>query len=256
MKIYSFSIILFSLFFLIPVRILSQDIIYKNDSTILKVIIKDSSGNTIIFQSFGDTTGTIYYLSKSVLDSIKYEDGKSIHFPYSSVLKEPEPKLVNRNYLNVELVGTLAGQLNLDYESIFKNGRAGIVAGFLINTKPNDYDVFENGFNLFPEYLTYRPFYYFVRGGVIFYPFNHSLVKYSNFRLSTGLSALLCSYRQYGKYDGFSSDPLRTFGTFFMGNVRGRLYLGDHLQIIGGIEISILPPIKLFCPQLGISIGF
>jgi hypothetical protein len=81
----------------------------------------------------------------------------------------------------------------------------------------------------------------------------------SNFRVSTGLSILLGSYRKvdfstYTTTYGFDTEPV--FAGSLMWNIKERLYMGDHLQIAGGLETSILPFFTFFCPQVDLSFCF
>lgn len=57
-----------------------QDIIYKIDSTILRVNIINFDGKTIIYKLSGDKIGASYYLSRFSVDSLSYSDGRRMDF--------------------------------------------------------------------------------------------------------------------------------------------------------------------------------
>jgi hypothetical protein len=76
--------------------------------------------------------------------------------------------------------------------------------------------------------------------------------------MSTGFSLLAGAYRKidYNNYN--SNQPLtRTeAGATLVWNIKERVFLGDQVQIDGGLELSLLPFFVYFCPQLGVAIGF
>jgi hypothetical protein len=228
-----------------------QDILYKNDKTVLKVTILDFNGKTVIYRPLEDATGAKYYISKSVLDSIKYQDGRSLNLTSQYIYQVPAQIPVNS--LGVELNNLFHSNLNLSYERMAKNGRTSLVAGLLINIRPGEYEGWIS--NSAFEYSNFDSHFFFTRFGINFYPFNYSLVKSGNFRFSNGFSLLLGTYRQlnWGQ-SSVTYDPL--FATSVMWNINGKLYLGKMLQINGGIELSVGPFFTFFCPEIGLSFGF
>jgi hypothetical protein len=246
--------ILFFLLFLIPEQAFNQDKIFKKDSSVLKVNIIDITGKTVVYKIQGDTTGITFYLSKSLLDSLKYSKGEVVDFTDYSNNEKLQQRQVKRNYFQIELVNTLYGNLNLDYERISKGGRASLITGFLININPSDQIYLDEG----PfQSATFDQWDFFIRMGVNFYPFNTSLIRTGILEFSTGFSVLLGSCRKIdydNYYYGNGSDHV--FAANLMWNIRERIYLGDHFQISGGIEASILPFLVFICPQIGLSIGF
>jgi hypothetical protein len=239
----------------------SQDILYKKDTTVLKVNIKDFDGQTIIYQLPGDSLGITYHLSKSVLDSLRYNGGKSLDLTYSSNLKESPLKMLDRNYLSTEIINLALGKASLDYERLSETGKTGFVIGLLINFKSQDWN---NGYERGRLYYCFNPHYFFIRAGVNLYPFNHSLVSTGITRLSTGFSGLIGSYRKINYndyfYDGtnytYNYDPSPVLAAGIMWNIKERIYLGDHFQLTGSLEISLFPPLAFFCPELGLSVSF
>jgi hypothetical protein len=263
MKMFQIIGIAFLFFVTLPYLTLSQDIIYKKDTTAQKVNIKNNEGKIITYRIPGDTLGTTYYLSKSLVDSLKFSDGKTVDLTNSKAISELREKKISRNYFSTEMVNLLTDKPSLEYERISRTGSSGIVAGLLINFRDNTRE--NLNWNEHPGILHYynsSPYYFFIRFGVTLYPFNHSLIMTSFSRLSTGFSLLMGSYRKtdYSTYtfDGnnyiYSTHPV--MAASFMWNIKGKIYLSDHLQITAGLEISALPLFAFFCPQVSFSVSF
>ena len=258
MKAFQIPVILFLFLCAISDLISGQDILFKKDSTAIKVKVKNFDGNTIVYQIPGDSPEKTYYLSKTMLDSLHYSDGKSLNFTYSTNIKEIPLKNISRNYIGTELVNLFTGKGNFDYERISETGRTGYVAGLLINFKENEWDYWDE-YHSPLQYANFSPHVFFIRFGINFYPFNHSLARTGISRLSTGFSVLAGSYNKiifdyYTYQEGYMTK--RVAAGSLMWNVKSRFYLGDHFQLNCGIEISIIPLLTFFCPQAGISIGF
>ncbi|MDP4224337.1 MAG: hypothetical protein Q8868_13605 [Bacteroidota bacterium] len=234
-----------------------QDILYKKDSSAVKVKILDFNGRTVIYKIPGDTTGRTFYLSKILLDSLKYSDGKALRFQQTSDLKGSNQKMLNRNYLRVELVDLLTGLVNLDYERLSKTGSTGLVAGLCINFSSGN-NVYWESYHDILQYSTYRPFYFFVRTGVDFYPFNYSLEKTSVVRTSTGIHVLTGSVKK-ANYDVYTENGPLTGPSFLIvvsWDISERFYLGNNFQIRTGLEMSIIPFLTFFHPQLSVCLSF
>jgi hypothetical protein len=257
MENYQFKGALFLLLLIIPGTVLSQDILYKKNSTSLKVKIIYVNGNTIKYQIYADSSGYYHFLSKSTLDSLKYEGGKSLDFTHDAKTQEPPIKKTDRNYFSTELFNLFTGKPYLDYERISKSGKTGFVTGLLINFNTYD-DIFWYQHNGWWQFYNFSPHYFFIRTGVNFYPFSQSLARTGVTRLSTGFSLLLGSYRKidYNTYydDGFKANPV--LAGSLMWSVREKIFLGDHFLITGGLEVSVIPFFTFFCPQAGLSVGF
>jgi hypothetical protein len=248
------------LFFLIsaPDDTFSQDILYKKDTTVLIVNIKDFDGQTIIYQLPGDSLGITYYLSKSVLDSLRYSGGKSLDLTYASNLNGLPLKKLDQDFLSTEIINLVLGKVSLDYERLSGTGETGFVIGLLINFKSQDWN---NGYERGRLYYCFNPHYFFIRVGVNFYPFNHSLFSTGITRLSTGFSGLIGSYRKINYiYDGtnytYNYNPNPVLAVGIMWNIKERIYLGDHFQLTGSLEVSLFPPLAFFCPEIGVSVSF
>jgi hypothetical protein len=241
-----------AVFILISFHAFSQDVIYKKDAVILKAEIIEFSGNTLIFKLPGESK--TFYLSKSVLDSLRYGNGRSVDLSIKE--NQPEKPSISRNYFNTELINLLSGKINIDYERLSVTGRTGFVGGLLINSNNAQEDTWYEYHGIL-DYFSYNPHYFFIRIGVNFYPFNYSLVSAKKSRFSTGFSILTGAYRMIDyNYSDYTFHTKPVLATDLMWSMRERFFIGEHLQINGGLEISVLPFFTFFCPQLGISLGF
>jgi hypothetical protein len=256
MKIFHLKSILFSLLLLIPVLTFSQDILYKKDSTAPKVKIIDFTGKTLKYQLAGDSDGTIYFISTSLLDSLKYSGAETIVFMDPSNFKEPLKK-TDRDYFSTELINLFTGKACLDYERVSKTGKTSFVTGLMVNLNTANDNYWEEFHGIF-QYGNFSPHYFFIRTGINFYPFCESLIRTGSTRLSTGFSLLIGSYRKvdYSTYseNGYKTDP--AFATSLMWSIKEKIFLDNHFLITGGLEVSVVPFFTFFCPQIGLSLGF
>jgi hypothetical protein len=240
-------------FFLLAVsgQLFSQDLIFKKDNTILRVIINDFNGQTVTFHIEGDSTGLTHLISKSVIDSIRYNDGRSLIFTagdYNST-----QHLIKRNYIGVDIFNAAYSNLNIWYERISENGRRGFVMELLVNNKPKEYETWQ-GTDMLSNF-NFNSFLFFTRVGMNFYPFNYSLGGTGTIRVFDGVSVLAGSVRKpdWSVYPTTYDD---SFAACLMWNIGFRIYLGDHLQLKAGVEASVLPFLNSVCPEIGLSIGF
>ena len=228
-----------------------QDLLYKKDSTVVRVNIENFDGKTLIYQILNDSTGRKHYLSKSVLDSLKYMDGKSLSFP--SPNNDLLQHFIKRNFIGINIINTLNGKKNIWYERISESGRRSYFAELFFNSEPNEYSSWSRNYPF--QFFSFNSYSFFTRFGINFYPFNYSLAKGGDFRFSDGLSLLLGSYRRlnYNTYPWVSE---HVFATTLIWNLNGTLYLGNRMQIKGGVDISLIPVLTYIIPEFGFSIGF
>ena len=230
-------------------QVFCQDILYKKDSTPVKVDITDFNGKTVTYKIPGEPDGNNHYISKSTLDSLTYRDGKSLRFTFEN--KAQLPAMIKRSYLGVEIINITKGIPDISFERISKNGRTSYVAEVFINSK-RDENIYSYGNGIF-EYTNFNAYYFFTRVGINFYPFNYSIARAGDFRFSDGLSVLMgsCSKMDYDVYQ-----EKRAFAATLIGNMEARIYLGKYLQLQGGAKISVLPLLTYLIPEVGFSIGF
>lgn len=255
MKILPIRGILFFLLLPIPGIMSGQDILFKKDSTLLKVKIVNFSGKTVKYNLPGDSAGIYHFMSTSLLDSLNFNGERAIVF--MNALYNKPLKRMDRNYLSTEMVNLFTGKANLDYERISETGKTAFVAGFLFNFNTYD-DYYWHGSRGGRLFYNFSPHYFFIRTGITFFPFSQSLVKSGGTRVSTGFSLLMGSYRKvdYSVYSENGYDTTPALAASLMWNIEEKIFLGDHFMLTGGLEISVLPFFVFFCPQIGISLGF
>jgi hypothetical protein len=259
MKIFQFISVLFSYLFFITGQLYSQDILYKKDSTSVKVVIKGFDGKTVLYQIPGDSPGRLHYLSKSMIDSVIYGNGESLNlFPQNKELHPHILQIKQRNYISVDIFNLAFKNPNIWYERMSKNGRTSFVAELLINFNPKQQNAGWNG-NDPLQYYNFTTHYFFTRLGISYCPYNYSVIKTGDTRLFNGLSVIFGSYRKitwetssYSHYPVFAAG----FAASLMYDLSCRISLNDHMQIKGGLNISLLPLFTYVCPEIGISIGF
>lgn len=259
MKIFQFISVLFCYLFFITGQLYSQDILYKKDSTRVKVFIKGFDGKTVLYQIAGDSLGRLHYLSKSMIDSVKYGDGKSLNFfPQNKELLPHILQIKQRNYFSIDIFNLAFKNPNIWYERMSKNGRISFIAELLINFNPKKQYTGWNG-NSPLDYYNFTTHYFFTRLGISYCPFNYSVVKTGDTRLSNGLSVIFGSYRKIT----WETSPYTYYPVFVPGFAASLMYdlnckisLNEHMQIMGGLDISLLPLFTYVCPEIGISIGF
>jgi hypothetical protein len=258
MKKLQFRNFIFLLLLLVPGKAFCQDdILYRKDSKVLIVSIKAFDGKTIRYQIPGDTAGQTYYISNSVLDSLRNKDGKSVNFTQEQNITNIPLKKTGRNYFSVELVNLFTGKPNLEYERISGTGGTGFIIGFLINRNLTDYGFWEEDHYIF-NYANFSPHYFFIRTGVNFYPFSKSLTMARRTRTSTGFSLLIGAYRKidYTTYYENGFKTVRVPAGSLMWNFKEKVFLSGNIVLTGAVELSVIPFLTFICPQFGVSIGF
>jgi hypothetical protein len=251
MKIFrSLFVFIFNVF-LISGQLFSQDILYRKDSTAVRVNIIEFNGRTVKYQISGDSAGISRYISRSVLDSLAYDDGKSLHFNFKN--NNPGRETVKRNFIGVDIINLFKGNPNIWYEYMTKSGEMSLAAELLINANPDDSEGWIGTGPLL--YSNFNTHYFFTRIGINYYPYNYSIPQAGDFRFSTGLSLILGSYVTVN-WDYYTPESDHTVDASFMWNMDARYYIGKNVQMKAGVDISLLPYLSFFCPQICLSIGF
>jgi len=243
-----------------------QDLTYKSDGNILNINIISIKDGTLIYYLPGDTTGKIFYLSTSLVDSVKYRDGRSMIFPSGDLV----PETIKRNYIGIDFIETFLtwiedfrlgpNNLHLSYEHIFKSGRTAFTVELLWSIH-SYYQAWAyrwdgnwacwNGL-----YLSYDPFNFFTKVGINTYPFNYSLVRTGRVRFCTGGSLLLGSITKYDWDIGYLDETRDVFIAGIVWNVDAKIYLANALQIKLGLDASVIPFLVFCSPELGITLSF
>jgi hypothetical protein len=256
MRKFHFISVLFLVQILLPEKSFSQDILYKKDSSVLKVNILDFDANIIRYKIPEDSLNHTFYLDLSEVDSLTYYNGESLDFTFNKANDELSPKQINRNYLSIELFNTITRKPYLIYERLSKTGHTGFEIGFLYNFNSRD-DAFDYWWgHRYTVYYDHSPHIFFSRVGMNIYPFNYSLAKRRSIRILTGSALLIGSFLKSEDTYEYSNDTHPVFAASLMWNIRSRFYIGNNFQITGGIELSVLPFLTFFCPQIGLSASF
>lgn len=258
MKKLHFISVLFLVQILLPEKSFSQDILYKKDSSVLKVNILDFDANIIRYKIPQDSLNRTFYLNLSEVDSLTYYNGESLDFTFNKANDELSPKQINRNYLGSELFNTITRKPYLIYERLSKTGHTGFEIGFLYNFNSRD-DAFDYWWGDWygSGYYNHNPHIFFSRVGMNIYPFNYSLAKRRSIRILTGSALLIGSFLKSEDSMNYSDDETYpVFAASLMWNIRSRFYIGDNFQITGGIELSVVPFFTFICPQIGLSVSF
>jgi hypothetical protein len=188
-------------------------------------------------------------------------------------------KEIKRNYIGIDLFETFfdysmdskvgLNNLHLSFERISRSGNTSFTAELLLNIEyissdksdyypwDSDYPWEGNWLFLNGLHLSYDPYCYFTKAGFNYYPFNYSLTKTGNFRVFTGVSLLTgiikrSEYNYEYPYEHFK----KVFLASIVMNLDVRWYLTDIIQLKAGIDMSVLPFLVFWSPEIGLSIGF
>jgi hypothetical protein len=190
-------------------------------------------------------------MSKSVLDSLKYTDGKSLSFP--SVNNDLSQPFIKRNFIGFDINNIINGKKNIWYVRMSESGRRSYFAELFFNSEPKEFSSWRKNDPF--QFFSFNSHSFFTRFGINFYPFNYSPGRAGDFRFSDGLSVLLGYYKRLN-YISYPSESERVFATTLIWNLNGSLYLGNRMQIQGGVDISLVPMLTYIIPAFGFSIGF
>jgi hypothetical protein len=229
-----------------------QDYIYKKDGVIVKASILTVKENLISYKLYNDTTGHIYYLSNSIVDSLIYNTGEIRKFIGNEINPENTIKKERNNFLQIDIYNLLYANYSLTYEHLLKYRSFGIELGLLVNPR----EPFKNYWHNTMEswiYFNYNPFFYAFRLGLNFYP-----VQYKRFQYSTGISCLTGQYREmkfdYYYYDSNDNETkyVFAFAAMIVNNVR--VGITDRIWFFLSLKISAMPLIQFISPEIGISL--
>lgn len=235
-------------------RTFCQDKVYRSDGTVITVHIVSIDRQTISYRLPGDSSDTLYYLSSSIIDSLSYEDGRTVTYPRNYV----PAKTIKRNYVGTDLYNTCLGNPNISFERLSASGTKGFTVELLINRNVDHFYGVHNYWKLTHNmYLNYNPFYYFLKTGLSYYPFNCSLIQTGTIRIYTGPSLLLGQFRKVDYDDYYYNEEFsKRFAAVISWNIGTKIYLADWLQIKADIELSVIPFLVFNSPEVGITIGF
>jgi hypothetical protein len=232
-----------------------QELLYKKDNTQLKVKTTEIGNKTIIYTVPEDSLRRVYYISKTLLDSLRLSNGQTLSFLVGE-WNDTKPIIkIPVNNVSLDLFNLAYRNINLEYERVFKSGKFGLAASFFYNlnyNSPNQTRYYSiGGF----ENFNYDVFEYCTLWGVNYFPFNQSLVRSGKFRYSTGLKILMGSVYRFNYWDYYSK-PYVDFVSLAIWTNNGRFYINDKFQIRCGLGISLKPLCTIISPEIGVSYGF
>lgn len=223
---------------LIPISLTAQSVIYKKDGSKVTTSQVDKAGNVRTYKLTDDPEGNIHYISKDVIDSIRYKDGSVERFnkQVDYILPEEEPEPVKRNSAGVDVGGPIIyilggiadikdiAKLCLFYERLIFKDDLGLKNYLFINLGSDSfYDISINDKADF--YLSSGLNYYFLKSRL--------------FRFGTGLSFLVGRFHEekYLNYSGWHEKISTHGGILFNTSIHRNL--GDKISISGGIDIPV-----------------
>jgi len=261
MKTFKLINVFFSAVLFIHGSISAQDLLYKKDSTILKADIVSADQKTVTYKTPGQSMDILHYMSKTVIDSIIFNDGRTLRFQNQELPLQQE---IKRNYFGIDFFNTFfnievdfiigLNNLHLSYERIFATGDKSLWVELLFNLNSDENTYGWDGSLIFLNdlHFSYDSYYFFTKVGFNYYPFNYSLIKTGNFRSFTGVSLMVGSIKK----DVFSDLISKAFIASVVWNIDGRWYLSDVIQVSFGTELSVFPFLVFCSPEIGLSIGF
>lgn len=232
-------------------RTFCQDKIYRTDGTVSSVQIISIERNTISYRLPGDRPGVLYSLSSSIVDSLSYANGVTRYYPR----KEIPARTIKRNYVGTDLFNDAFGIANISFERLSASGTRGFTAELMIDLNVDQFYSVYNYWDFTDNFfLNYYPFYFFLKTGVSYYPFNCTLVQAGTFRIFTGPSLILGQFRKWD-YD-YDEIFEKGFAAVLSWNIGTKIYLADWLQIKADLDLSVIPFLVFNSPEVGITIGF
>lgn len=123
------------LFTLGQLNLTAQSIIYKKNGSIVEATDVDRQGKVRSFRPFGSDEGVVYYISRSEIDSIKYENGEVEHiYHFINIADSKRDTSVYKNLIGINMFSVLAGQLHTYYEIMLWQNKLGLRSTLIIST--------------------------------------------------------------------------------------------------------------------------
>jgi hypothetical protein len=113
----------------------AQSVIFKKGGTQLTTKQVSLSTNIISYFLESDSTGVEHFISKNVVDSIRYQDGKVERFPAStiSIADKPRQTELFKNSVGLNIWPLFNSKFNFYYERLFLNNKLGFKNYFMID---------------------------------------------------------------------------------------------------------------------------
>jgi|GEM_PF-7021641 len=172
--------------FTIPHQVFPQSVIYKTTGETISVFNLNLSGKNLSFNLPGDGEDVKRFMSTTIVDSIKHEDGSTDIFLKSgitNITSEEEGKSFNRFLLGADVSAiTFYDNIKVSFEYLPGKGYIGLYAAHSVNTNPQNlmfYDYYQEDY--FYGNIT-KLLHWNSRAGI-----NAYIFPPGSFRLSAGL---------------------------------------------------------------------
>jgi len=144
----------------------SQTIIFKKDSTTLRVTRIDTTGEIRSYSLSGDPEGTVHWISKNSLDSIHYRDGKTEKFTWPVYKPETEKINPQKNFIGTKIFPLFYSKPNFYYERLIIKENVGLKICYLFSTT-DDNNLYYGTLNEKAEqYISTGLNYYFLQSAI------------------------------------------------------------------------------------------
>ena len=254
MKIICPSFVLFLLMILPTGKTFCQNIVYRTNGTVLNVELVSFDGYSITYRLPGDTSGKVFHLSASAMDSLRYENGETLTF----TKMDPRVSKIKRNYIGTDVFNTCFINPNISYERLSATGSTGVSLELLFNGNMPEYQSIYSYWGLFDNfYLNYNAFFFFAKAGFTYYPFDYTLTRTGTLRMFTGASLLIGQYpKEIYNGENFNYYRKKAIGAVISWTIGTKIYLTDGFLIKADFELSVIPFLAFNSPEIGIVIGF
>jgi hypothetical protein len=246
----------------ITTPLFSQDYLYKKDGSVLPVRIIQSNFTSITYKLFDNQEGYSHHISNSIVDSIVFEDGKTIRIKHSSrianINKHKTLSYPKHNILFLDLID-LAYRYNfgLGYEFLFHKPQIGFAFSFSKNLIKKD----------IPEYYSSGIYYPFMQpNNSIKVGINLYFINIKPFSYGIGAAYRIIEFDKYydiyppinGSYWQIKPTDYKSFAFMFF----GKYYFTNFLNTTFAIDVHFkdhyndvytIPLIYIFRLDFGVN---
>ena len=118
----------------------AQSVIYKKDGSKITTTKSTILTKSISYSLASDSTDLKHFISKSVVDSVRFIDGRTERINISLVNSEPEPqKKLLKNSFGINIWPFFSSKINFFYERLFLQNKLGFKNYFLFDVGKYQY---------------------------------------------------------------------------------------------------------------------